>query len=354
MNISFMHGEYLLALLGVIPLVFFLAYAGYRGKLAARQRYGEGRLVDRFTKRVTFAKLLANATAWTFVAVLLLVAAAGPTMPESPDQVKAGTMQVIVVMDVSKSSAAEDYRGKMPGSPAGSTVAEGPSGSRIDMIKYQIQQLMTAISGNELGIVTYQGEGFAQSDLASDFTALRFVVKSFVKVGSAPGGGSDFARGMRTALDAFKRDFNPNKQRVIVLFSDGGFTGNAEEYAAVLAEMKKENIKLVIVGVGGTVPVPIPQYDANKGFTGYLQQKGAVVTTTVEEGPLKDLAAATDSEYHYIEVGQTSLDIRWSNTLGGTKTEPRVAHIYSYFLGLALLLLTVLSLTGFSRKRDVV
>lgn len=352
MNMQFVHAEYLLALGVVLPAVFLIAWAGFRAKLAARRQYGETRLVDRYTKRVTLAKHLVGSMLWAGTAALLVVAASGPTLPETPDQVRAGTMQVIVVMDVSKSSGAEDYRGKMPGSPPGSTVADGPSGSRVDMTKYQILQIMQAISGNELGVVTYQGEGFAQSDLTSDFTALRFVVKSFVRVGGAPGGGSDFARGLRTALDAFKRDEAPNKQRVIVMFSDGGFTGDAAELQQVLSDIEKAGIKLVIVGVGGTTPTPIPQYDGNV-FRSYLQQKGNVVTTTIDEAPLRQLSAATGAEYHYLAPGQTDLNIRWANTLGGSRTEPRVAHIYAYFLGVALLLLIVLSLSGLSRKRDV-
>lgn len=355
MNMNFMHAEYLLALGVVLPLVFGIAYASFRAKAAARKRYGEPRLVDRFTKRVTLAKHLFGSAVWTVVAALLVVAAAGPTLPESPDQVKAGTMQVIVVMDVSKSSGAEDYRGVMPGSPAGSTVAEGPSGSRVDMSKYQILQIMQAISGNELGVVTYQGEGFAQSDLTTDFTALRFVVQNFVKVGNAPGGGSDYARGLRTALETFKRDEAPNKQRVIVMFSDGGFTGDAAELQQVLTDLQKENIKLVIVGVGGKTPVPIPVYNAQKVFQSYFKLKDAVATTTIDEGPLRQMQAAVPgSEYHYLAPGTTDLNIHWASSLGGTRSEPRVAHIYPYFLGAALALFAVLSLTGLSRKREVV
>jgi hypothetical protein len=221
------------------------------------------------------------------------------------------------------------------------------------MTKYQILQIMQAISGNELGVVTYQGEGFAQADLTTDFTALRFVLKNFVKVGSAPGGGSDIARGLRTALDAFKRDEAPNKMRVIVLFSDGGYTGDQQELAKVLADLKEAGVKLIVVGVGGTTPAPIPQYDG-KVFKGYLQAKGAVVTTTIEQGPLQAIANYSGAEYHYLAPGQTDLNIHWVTSLGGSRTEPRVAHVYSYFLGAALLLLILLSLSGLSRKRDVV
>lgn len=355
MSMSFMHAEYLLSLVVVLPLVFLLAFAGFRAKAAARARYGESRLVDRFTRRRTLASHLIGASAWAAVVALLVVAAAKPTLPEAPDQVRAGTMQVVVVMDVSKSSAAEDYRGQMPGSPAGSTVADGPSGSRLDMSKYQTERIMQTIAGNELGIVTYSGEGFSQADLSSDFTALRFILKNFVKVGSAPGSGSDYARGLKTAVETLKRDNAPGKQRVIVLFSDGGIPKSdtfVQELNDVLAEMQKENIKLIIVGVGGYTPTELPQYNGN-AFKSYFQADGKVVTTTIDEAPLKVIANASGAEYYHVEPGQTDLNIRWVYSLGGTRTEPQVAQIYPYFLGAALLLLFALSLSGFSRKRDV-
>ena len=353
MNMHFVHAEYLLSLGVVLPAIFLIAWAGFKAKIAARQNYGEKQLVDRYTRRVTLAKHMAVATMWAACAALLVVATAGPTRPETPDQVKAGTMQVIVVADVSKSTGSEAYRGYMPGSPAGSTVADGPSGSLVDMMKYQTLQIMQAINGNELGLVTYQGEGFAQSDLTTDFTALKFVIKNFVKVGSAPGGGSDIARGLRTALETFKRDDAPNKQKVIVLFSDGGFTGDTQELAKVLADLKSANVRLIIVGLGGYTPAPIPVYDG-KVFKSYMAKEGKVVTTTISEAPLRQIAAYTGAEYIYLAPGQTELNIHWANSLGGSRTEPRVAHIYPYFLGAALFLLIVLSLSGLSRKRDVV
>jgi hypothetical protein len=351
--LHFTHAGYLFALVVVLPMVFGLAYAGYRAKLAARQSYGEARIVDRFTRRKTLASHLIGAALWTATAALLVVAAAGPTRPESPDEVRAGTMQVITVMDVSRSSGAEDYRGKMPGSPAGSTVGDGPSGSRLDMSKYQTLQIMQAISGNELGVVTYQGEGFAQADLTTDFTALKFVLKNFVKVGSAPGGGSDVGRGLRVAYETFLRDNAPNKTRVIVLISDGGFTGDAGELAKVLDDLHKADIKLIVIGVGSRSPIEIPQYDGTV-FKDYVKKDGKVVTTTVEEGPLKAIANFQGCEYYYLAPGMTDLNIRWSTALGGSRSEPRVAQVYPYFLGAALLLLIALSLTGLSRKRDVV
>lgn len=352
MELHFLHAEYLLGLLVVLGLIGASLWLNVKARLAARRVYGEGRLVDRYTRKPESWGAILKSTAWLVIAALLVVAAAGPYRPEAPDQVKAGTLQVVIVMDVSRSMAAEDYRDSMPDDGTKTEIV-GPYGSRLDMTRYMIGQIMQSVQGNQVGIVTYSGEGFPQADLTTDFTALRFVVKNWIKIGGAPGGGSDYARGLAQALETFKRDADSGKQRVIVLFSDGGFTGDQAELAKVVDEMRAAGVRLVILGLGSTSPVPIPVYERDQ-LKGYFQKDGQVVTTSINEGPLTQLAAASGGEYHHIAAGQELPRLEWSSTLGGTRVEPRVEHLYQWVLGLALSLLFVLSLSGLSRsRRDV-
>lgn len=352
MSINFEHAEWLLSLGVILPLAWFMYWVGFRGRMAARQRYGESRLVDRYTKPWSRRADLLNVVTWTVMLTLLVVAASGPYKSEAPDQIAAGSTQVIIVTDVSKSMAAEDYRQAMPGDNSGQTEVIGPWGSRLDMTKAQIEFIMQAVRGNMVGVVTYTGEGFPQADLTADFTALRFVLKNWVNVGSAPGGGSDFARGLKEALATFQRDEDPNKQRVIVLFSDGGFTGDQAELNEVAAEIAKAKIRLIIVGLGSRSPVPIPVYDGQT-LKGYVTEKDQFVTTSIEEATLQQLAVATGGDYFYLEPGKTELGIQWSTAMGGTRVEPQAKRLHAWFLGVAIALLFVLSLTGLSRKRDV-
>jgi hypothetical protein len=256
-------------------------------------------------------------------------------------------------MDVSWSMAAEDYRGIMnapDGTPG--TAMPGPFGNRLDMSKFIIvQRMMPAIQGNQIGLVTYMGNGFSQAPLTDDYTALRFVLKNWVKDGSAPGGGSDISAGLSEALDTFKADEDPKKDKVIVLFSDGGFTGKPEELQDVIQKLNEQHVRVIVVGVGGNTPIPIPLYDKDQP-KGYRTKDEQVVMTSIEEAQLQAIASATSNEYIHVAEAK-DVNIQWASTLAGSKAEPHETHIYQYPLGAALALLLLLSLRGLARKRDV-
>lgn len=341
---SFANPFYLLGLLVLVPVVG-LWLLGYRARVLTRDGYMEKRLDN--SPRWTLRAQWFNLAAWTLAFALLVMAAAGPKITGAPQSVPAGTLQVVVVLDVSKSMAPEDYRYTMPDN-GNKTEIVGPYGSRLDMAKYLIKDMMGNIRGNELGVVTYTGEGFPQADLSHDFVALKFIVEKAIRIGGAPGGGSDYARGLKEALATFKRDEDPNKQKVIVLMSDGGFTGDQAELAAVLEELRKNNVRLIVLGLGTPQNQPIPIY-VNNQLVGYEQLKEDQ-STALLEAPLRQLAQDAQGEYAHVGPGDTPPNLSWPSRLAGSKAESHETPIYQYPLVAGLILLIVLSLTGFKRR----
>lgn len=347
--------EYLLALVVLIPTVVALWYTGYKIRVKARRAYGEEKLIGRFTKPLRLASEAAVLTGWVAVVTLLTVAAAGPVTPAAPTNVKAGTLEVIAVVDVSKSMAPEDYRTVMPPKNGiDPTMVPGAYGSRLDMTKLVLsRQVMPAIQGNRLGIVNYSGNGFNQAPLTDDFTSLKWVMDNWMKIGAAPGGGSDYGEGLKEAVKMFKAEKLTDKQRVIILFSDGGFDGEAENLEKVLEDMRQLNVKLIIVGVGSTTPSPVPLYSRDGQLTGYLQKDGQVQTSALDETALTSLATLTGGEYVRLQA-DGKLDIQWASTLGGTRAEKRENHVYYYPMGVAVLLLGFLFLRGLAPRKDLI
>ncbi len=353
-NIHFAHPQYLYALLVALPLVLVFCYTSYWARLKARQLYGEEKLVGRFTRKINLALEIGSWIGWLVVAAAIVVAAAGPVKPDVPQRAQAGSLQVVTVMDVSWSMGAEDYRPYMTardGTPG--TAVVGPFGSRLDMTKHIITtQIMPAIPGNQIGIVTYMGDGFPQADLTDDYTALRFVFENWIVTGSAPGGGSDMAEGLNQALATFKRDEDPKKQKVIVLFSDGGSSSKPEDLDKVLNQIAQQNIRVIIVGVGLQNPIPIPVYDDNGQRTGYRQVNGQTATTAFEEPVLQHVATATNGTLlHVDETGK--VNINWAVAVAGSKTEPRETQLFQYPLALGIGILLLLSLSGLARRKDL-
>lgn len=364
-GISLLAPHFLGAGLIAVVLAAVLHHAGYKARKAARSAYGEARLVNRLSPPLSGRAEMLIFCGYAACIMLIFLAAAQPVEQGAAVRARAGSVDVVVVTDVSRSMASEEYRPFMPdreGVPA--RQVSGPYGSRLDFVKYTIEsRLMPALSSNRLGIVTYSGLGFTQAELTFDHASLRWILRRWMPVGGAPGNGSDFASGLKEALQLFRvnatagdplSDENPeDRERVIVLFSDGGFTGSADDLRQVVSELAGRRVRLIIVGVGGTQPSTIPQYSASGEMRGNLMRDGQAVLTHFEEETLLRLRAASGGEYIRLAPGDT-LDIRWAYLLAGERVEIGQRHLFAYPLAAALALLLLLQVRGvFARTRTL-
>ena len=93
--------------------------------------------------------------------------------------------------------------------------------------------------------------------------------------------------------------------------------------AKYAAQVQDAGIRVILVGLGGNIPVPIPVYDAQTGqMTGSLQKDGATVTTQADEASMNDLQAKTNAEFERILPGQKT-NIHWASTIAGAHSEAR-------------------------------
>ena len=350
---NFTHMEFAWLALA-LPAIGAALIAGHKLRLQAKRVYGTENILGRFDKRRSSSRDWIYPAGTFACACLLVIAAMGPVSNTTPKRVPDGSVQAVVVLDVSKSMAAEDYRESMPQDAGPKPDLNQPWGSRLEMAKYQILKIMQKLQGNQLGIVNYAEKGFPQADLTTDFVALDFVVKNWVTLGNAPGTGSHYDNGFKEALSTFKRDEDPSKKKVVILISDGGFDGDQAELAKVVEEMRKQNIKVIIIGVGLPGKNAIPVYDGGK-LTGYLTVDKETVTTSYEEDNLRRLAQAAGGVYHHVDASAESQKVtldELTSDLGGYRTELTGTPLFPYFGGAALAIAVFLSLGGYLRKQS--
>lgn len=351
-GLHFLRPELFLSLAVILPAAGFFWFTGFKLRQKSRKAYGEEGLLGRFSQPAALAAEYAALAAWLGALFMIVLASTGPTLPDAPQRVDEGSLQVVVLADVSKSMAAEDYRSIMP--PVNGVAPDmvpGPYGTRLDMAKLVIvNEIMPAIAGNELGLATYTGDGFDQADLTDDFTSLRWVIANWMNIGAAPGNGSDYGSGLQQALNIFKQTPAPNKQKVIVWFTDGGFTGDPAALSKVEDEVTQSGVKVIIVGIGSDTANPIPVYSSNGQLTGYMQKNGQVVTTAIDENNLHALADRLNATYIRLHPGQ-KLNIHWASALAGSHTQKHEADVFQYPLGIGLFLIFGLFVRGaFQRK----
>ncbi len=363
-NMHWLRPDYLYLLLAVLPALAALLFISYRQRLAARREWGEEKLIERFTRPFSPMRELIKGALWLTAAALAIIATAGPILTDSPQVVREGSMRLIAVVDVSPSMAAEDYRAVMPpkeitdgkGNVISTIPADqvlGPYGMRLDMTKYVIrQQIMPTLERNKIGIVNYTGQGFVQAELTDDYAALKWIMRKRMGINQAPGGGSDYAEGLKTALDMFNSEPPTEQQKVILLFTDGGFTGDQKDLNKVLGDIRQAGIKIIVVGIGANSPVPIPKYSKEGQVVGYLEQEGKTVETAIDEAALQTLVLQTGGDYIRLDpAAPPNVKIQWARTLGNTKTERHDDPVFQYPLGAALLLMGFLLGIGLVSRR---
>ena len=357
-TLQFLRPDTLWSLAVILPLVAVLTWVSYRERRKARQEWGEEKLIERFSKPFNPIIEGAKALGWLVSVALVVIAASGPVLEDAPVKVPEGSMSLISVVDVSNSMAAEDYRAAMPDKvlPDGTKVPPmqvvGPYGSRLDMTKYVIQtQVMPTLERIKIGLVNYTGQGFIQADLTDDYTALTWVMDHWMRINQAPGGGSDYAEGLKTALEMFKGEPKSDKQKVILLFTDGGFTGDDEALTKVIDDIRAEGIRIIVVGIGSASPVTIPLYSSQGQVTGYLEKDGQVVTTGINEAALQGLVSLTGGEYIRLDPNNPKVHIEWAKALGGTKTEKHKDQVFQYPLAAAAVIIGLILLAGLFKAR---
>jgi hypothetical protein len=313
--------------------------------LASRdlRRYGNPEHVCRFSRLPKLADRLFTTALLCLVSASLVVAAAGPYEQVAPVQVPAGSLRVVYVQDTSRSAAIEDARNWLPlyGGPDCALVA-GPCGNRVQVgLAVLINQIMPAIEHSSLGLVSYATYATVHSYLNYDFAPLHLILKDldWVKVGSGHGFASNITEGLKAAQKVFERN-GPRKQGVqdvIVLASDGGFSGNERDLDAQLMLLENAGYRLIVLGLGNSLPSPIPVYEADgrlKGqfLSGNLQR---------DEAFLNRLTEKAGGKYIALSPGKP-LDIDWPSTLAGKRMQLQMRNLYGYPVALAMLLLTVL------------
>jgi Ca-activated chloride channel homolog len=353
---GFVYYEYLWLLLGLPLVVGLLWVSDHRRKLGSETfRPEKFRRIRQERRQWRYLNLAYN-SGMLIAMALMILALAGPYQNNKPVTVPEGPVQACFVVDVSRSMAAEDYRDHMPVDAGKRPDLDSPWGSRLQMAKYQIGKMMDALPGNQLCLVTYTNHGFGQSILDDDLNALRFVLKHWVDIGTAPGDGSNYADGIEVALNILADSESPAKQKVIILLSDGGFTGNAEEVTKSVQRLKAEKVKLVIVGIGMPGSNAIPFY-SNGVRKGVMEVEGKPLTTSYEEDAIRSLKAQTDAGYTHIALDANSqvVKVDWVTEISGTKTIFEKRRLDRYLAGVAYGLLTIIVLTGiFTRRKRIV
>lgn len=279
---------------------------------------------DAGTRRAWKGVLLVLATA------LVFVAAARPQYGKGTKLIPRTNIDVVVVLDYSKSMYAQDVEP-----------------SRIFRAKIEIARLVRQLRGARFAAVAFAGEpmGFP---LTADGAAIAQFLRQ-LEPNDMPVGGTAIARALAYARNMLKRDpLSADHKRVILVVTDGeDLEGDPVGVAQAIGA---EDTTIHVVQIGGRTAERIPEIGPDGRVVGWRRGRdGSALTTTLTAEGEKQLGQIAQSTPGGRVIraarGTTGIDEITDELRRQMKSELRervetvYADIFQYPLGLAILLL---------------
>jgi len=309
-------------LLPGVVAVALLTWRSFRWRDAALRRFATGEPLATLTTAVGRGRQRTRAVLVVAALGLLVIGAAHPYATEETRATPPRHADILLVLDVSLSMAAQDTRP-----------------SRLEAAKAQGLALIDRLQGDRIGLVVFAGTPALRFPLTHDYGAAKTLLRS-VEPDSAPVPGSALAEGVRSAVRALRQSDAP--LRAVYVISDG--EDLAGSLAEAVGEAAAERMTVSALGVGtlqgGTIPV--------RGPGGTVAPKrdrsGHVVITRLDPGPLETLAAATGGRYSPATEGGRELLSLYARTQSQLSTRDlgedlRPSDLGTWFVLAALALL---------------
>jgi Ca-activated chloride channel family protein len=266
----------------VVLLALLLVWASRRSLTRWRDVFG-GKLFERVApKRVLRRRSLGRGVALLGLG-LLVVGLAEPRYGKAFQTLKGKGADVIVLLDLSRSMAAEDV-----------------DPSRMERARREIMDFLDVVEGDRIGLVVYAGGAIPRMPLTVDHGALKQLIqelstKTFVSQGSA------LDAGLRSALGMLEASDTKSAGQAIFLLSDGE-VHRPDDALVAAKELEAAGVRVYAMGVGNRA-VPIPN-----GKGGFVQDRGEVVVSDPDPSVLREVARITGGAY--VDSNASSQDIR--------------------------------------------
>ena len=252
---------WLLLLLLLIPALVYLRYAGRRRPAL---RFSEGSSLARLPRSWAVVMQPVLPVLYALGLIALIIALARPQAGLDESRVRTEGVDIILLVDVSPSMAAEDF----------STATRRMN--RLDAAKVVIEKFVEKRKADRIGMVAFAALPFPLSPLTLDHGWLIEQMKRLQhgELGDGTGIGTALASSINRLRDSKARS------KVIVLLTDGmSNVGElTPENAALAAKALGIKVYTIAAGIDGIVQVPM---QSPFGGTQYVRQRSEIDETSL-------------------------------------------------------------------------
>jgi Ca-activated chloride channel family protein len=285
-NLEFDDLRWLNLLWAVLLVAAVGAYGAWQRRRALAV-FGSPNLLGRLTTPVGWTRPLVRLVLITLCLTCLVAAIIGPRWGERDQTVVRRGIDVMVLLDVSRSMLARDI-----------------APNRLERAKLSIRDdLLPVLGGDRIGLITFAGVPTLKCPLTHDYGFFRLVLED-VNSKSSPRGGTLIGDAIRKADEAFHDSLDTHK--VVVLITDGEDHESYPLEAAVNLWNDSE-IPIVTVALGDEregARIPIR---TERGVE-YLEYKNKVVWSRANFDDLRRIAQVSNLNA-FVPVGTRNFDL---------------------------------------------
>jgi Ca-activated chloride channel family protein len=309
--------------------------------LRAVRRFGDEQLVFELATARAGGRRALKGVLLVLSLGLAFVALAQPQYGRGSRVIPATNLDVVIVLDYSKSMYARDI-----------------PPSRIERAKAEMSRLIGDLPGARFAAVAFAGDTMA-FPLTSDGAAISQFLRQLAP-NDMPVGGTAIGRAIEAGRDLLARDpLSKDHRKVMVLVTDGeDLEGDPVQEAQAASH---DQITIYVDQIGGRTPEPIPDVNELGQVKGWrTDDQGKPLTTELSaagEEQLTKIAESTGGLIARSEKGETglaSIASRLRHLMSeelSERVETVYADVFAYPLGLALLLLVIETLIPEAKRR---
>ena len=264
---------YFLSLLPIIWLGYILVH---RWKISTQSNFADRALMERLSPNRSFFKPIIKLLFLSLSILFLIFGLVNPKIGTELETVKREGVDIVFVVDVSKSMLAEDI-----------------APNRLEKSKRLVSAIVNQLVSDRVGIIAYAAQAVPQLPITTDYGAAKMFLQSLnTDMLSSQGTAVD------SALDLSITYFNDQDQtnRVVFLISDGEDHSDEAEKAAIRAS--EFGVRVFTLGVGTESGAPIPIKKNGIVETYKKDLEGNVVITKKNANILKAISEVSNGAYY--------------------------------------------------------
>ena len=323
--------------LWVLPLVALVLYYAHKRINRALFLFAKGRVFDLMQKKRSTSLVFWKALSLLLCFVFMILALARPRWGYDWKELPQGGVDIMVVLDLSRSMLAEDI-----------------SPNRLERAKREITDLIRMLEGDRIGIIPFAGVSYVSCPLTSDYRLAALFLNQ-LSIDQMPVQGTDIYGAVKRAAESLEKASGDGSEgKAIILITDG--EESEDSLDQLVAYLKPKGIKVFSIGIGKEEGAPIPEVGG--GFK--KDVSGKVILSRLGETYLKKLSLATGGSYIRSNSGDMDLEFVYQNgirdgvsSLEGEVKRQKIWHErYQIFALLSLLfLLPSFLVSDYRRKK---